>query len=105
MLTPVNNMPAVLQYLSLLNPARYFVTITIGVFMKEVGLETLWPQVASLAVLDAAIFSLSLLRWRGDSRSTTGEWDAPGALASPSTEQPAAAPRRRLRSRGLIRLS
>jgi ABC-2 type transport system permease protein len=63
-LTPTNNMPLVLQYLSLLNPVRYFVTITIGIFMKGVGLETLWPQVASLAVLGAAIFALSLFRWR-----------------------------------------
>ena len=63
-LTPINNMPMVLQYLSLLNPLRYFVTVTIGVFMKGVGLETLWPQVVSLAALGAAIFALSLLRWR-----------------------------------------
>ena len=63
-LTPINNMPIVLQYLSLLNPVRYFVTVTIGVFIKGVGLETLWPQVVSLAALGAALFSLSLLRWR-----------------------------------------
>jgi ABC-2 type transport system permease protein len=63
-LTPVNNMPMILQYLSLLSPVRYFVTITIGIFMKGVGLETLWPQVVSLAALGAAIFALSLLRWR-----------------------------------------
>ena len=63
-LTPINNMPIVLQYLSLLNPVRYFVTVTIGIFIKGVGLETLWPQVVSLAALGAALFSLSLLRWR-----------------------------------------
>jgi ABC-2 type transport system permease protein len=64
LLTPVNNMPVILQDLSLLNPVRYFVTITIGIFMKGVGLETLWSQVASLAALGAGIFALSLLRWR-----------------------------------------
>lgn len=64
LLTPVNNMPAILRYLSLLNPVRYLLTITIGIFMKGVGLETLWPQVVSLSALGVAVFALSLLRWR-----------------------------------------
>ncbi len=62
--TPINNMPVAMQYLSLLSPLRYFGTVTIGIFMKGVGLDTLWPQVAGLAVLGTALFAYSLMRLR-----------------------------------------
>jgi ABC-2 type transport system permease protein len=64
MMSPIYNMPAVLQALSLLNPLRYYVTITMDVFLKGVGLDILWPQAAALAALGLAVFSASLLRFR-----------------------------------------
>ena len=64
MMSPLYNMPIVLQWLSLVNPLRYAVNITLGVFMKGVGLNILWPQVAALAALGLAILSASLLRFR-----------------------------------------
>jgi len=63
-LTPVYAMPQALQWLSLLNPLRYYVTITLGVFLKGVGISVLWPQVAALAALAVVIFSASLARFR-----------------------------------------
>ncbi|MCL4294299.1 MAG: ABC transporter permease [Anaerolineae bacterium] len=64
MMAPVDNMPVVLQWLSLLNPLRYTLTITLGVFLKAVGMSVLWPQVVGLAVLGVVIFSASLARFR-----------------------------------------
>ncbi|GIK37211.1 MAG: transport permease protein [Chloroflexota bacterium] len=64
MMVPVDNMPVVLQWLSLLNPLRYTLTITLGVFLKAVGMSVLWPQVVGLAVLGVVIFSASLARFR-----------------------------------------
>ncbi len=64
MMSPLENMPAALQWLSLLNPLRYYVAITLGVFLKGVGLNVLWPQVLGLAGLGVIIFSASLIRFR-----------------------------------------
>ena len=64
MMTPVFAMPQALQWLSLLNPMRYYNTITIGVFLKGVGIDVLWPQVAALAALGAVIFTASLAYFR-----------------------------------------
>ncbi|MCZ7574391.1 MAG: ABC transporter permease [Ardenticatenaceae bacterium] len=64
MMSPVQNMPAILQWLSLLSPFRYYLTITIGVFLKGVGLSVLWPQVLGLVALGTAILITSLAGFR-----------------------------------------
>lgn len=48
---PVANMPEKVQWLTYLNPLRYFLTIIRGIFLKGVGLDILWPQMAALLVL------------------------------------------------------
>jgi ABC-2 type transport system permease protein len=48
-LVPIENMHPALQYLSYLSPLRYYLDITLGVFLKGVGLEVLWPQAIALA--------------------------------------------------------
>lgn len=45
---PLENMPAILQGISYLFPARYFMTLIRGVFLKGVGLDILWPQFLAL---------------------------------------------------------
>lgn len=55
---PIENMPVVVQYVTYLNPLRYFITIVRGVFLKGVGLEVLWPQVIPILVM--AIFYIGL---------------------------------------------
>src|SRR5262245_46601459 len=40
---PIENMPAVIQPLTYLIPLRYFLIIVRSIFLKGVGLETLWP--------------------------------------------------------------
>ena len=61
---PIRNMPAAVQYLTYLNPLRYFMEIVRGVFLKGVGVDTLWPKMVALAVYGIAILGLSALRFR-----------------------------------------
>lgn len=56
---PVQNMPLALQWLSLLSPLRYYTTIILGIFLKGVGLEVLWPEALALAFFAIALFWLS----------------------------------------------
>jgi ABC-2 type transport system permease protein len=61
---PIENMPALIQYVSLTMPLRYFFNIVRGIFLKGVGLDTLWPQAAALFVFGITIFVASVLRFR-----------------------------------------
>jgi ABC-2 type transport system permease protein len=46
----IASMPVALRGITFLIPARYFVTVTRGIFLKGVGVEVLWPQAALMAV-------------------------------------------------------
>lgn len=61
---PIPNMPVAVQYLTYLNPLRYFIIVIQDVFLKGVGLAVLWPQMVALALLGAALLGLSVLRFR-----------------------------------------
>jgi len=62
--TPIENMPEVFQYITYLNPLRYFLVIVRGIFLKGAGMGVLWPQVAALAILGVVIITLSSLRFK-----------------------------------------
>lgn len=49
----IANMPPVLQAISYAIPARYFVVVTRGVFLKGVGIDVLWGQAVGLLVYSA----------------------------------------------------
>jgi ABC-2 type transport system permease protein len=57
-------MPEALQWLTLLDPLRYFLVIVRGTFLKGVGLDVLWPQFLALAAIGAVLLVLSILRFR-----------------------------------------
>ncbi len=61
---PISNMPEPAQWLTYLNPLRYFLEIIRDIFLKGSGLEILWPQFAALAVLGAALLTISSLRFQ-----------------------------------------
>jgi len=63
---PIENMPWVLQAITLIVPARYFVEILKGLFLRGVGLDYLWPQ--TLALLLYALLVLNLARKRFSKR-------------------------------------
>src|SRR5665811_217836 len=48
---PIANMPPLVQWLTYLNPLRYFLVIIRGIFLKGVGPSVLWPQLLALAVM------------------------------------------------------
>jgi ABC-2 type transport system permease protein len=60
---PIRNMPELVQYITYLNPVRYFMQIVRGLFLKGVGVEALWQEMAALAVFGVAILGLSALRF------------------------------------------
>jgi ABC-2 type transport system permease protein len=60
---PIRNMPEPVQWLTYLNPMRYFMEIVRGLFLKGGSLDVLWPQVVSLAVFGAAILWFAALRF------------------------------------------
>jgi ABC-2 type transport system permease protein len=60
---PIRNMPVVVQWLTYLNPLRYFIEILRGIFLKGVGVATLWPQMSALAVFGVVVLGLSTVRF------------------------------------------
>ncbi len=60
---PIRNMPVAVQYLTYLNPLRYFVEIVRGVFLKGIGFSVLWPQMTVLAFYGITILLLAASRF------------------------------------------
>jgi len=61
---PITSMPKVLQWITRLDPLRYYLVILRGTFLKGVGVGVLWPQMVSLAVLTAVLLVISVSRFR-----------------------------------------
>jgi ABC-2 type transport system permease protein len=61
---PIANMPLVVQWITLVNPLRYFLVIIRGIFLKGIGVSILWPQMAALGVLGMITLSLAVRRFR-----------------------------------------
>jgi ABC-2 type transport system permease protein len=59
---PIENMPVVIQWVTYLIPLRYFLVIVRSIFLKGVGLETLWPEVLKLTAWGVAILALAIVR-------------------------------------------
>ncbi len=59
---PIENMPAAVQAITYLIPLRYFLVILRSIFLKGVGLETLWPEALALAGWGAGILMLAIAR-------------------------------------------
>jgi ABC-2 type transport system permease protein len=58
---PIENMPGLLQVITHVIPARYFVTVLRGVYLKGVGLAVLWSEALFLALF-GAVFLLAAMR-------------------------------------------
>ncbi|RZF24535.1 ABC transporter permease [Paraburkholderia sp. UYCP14C] len=61
---PIPAMPAVLRWLTYLNPLRYFLVVLRAEFLKGAGIQVLWPQLAALAILGVTLMGLSIMRFR-----------------------------------------
>ena len=61
---PIANMPLAIQWVTYLNPLRYFMEIVRGLFLKGTGLTVLWPQYVALAIFGVAVITMSAMRFR-----------------------------------------
>jgi ABC-2 type transport system permease protein len=61
---PITSMPAFLQLVTHIVPARYFLVALRGIVLKGVGPEVFWPDLAALGVFAVVILGLASLRLR-----------------------------------------
>jgi len=61
---PISSMPEVLQWLSYVNPLRYFLIVIRGTFLKGIGFAVLWPEFLAMAMIAAILLTISILRFR-----------------------------------------
>ncbi|MBL8239679.1 MAG: ABC transporter permease [Bryobacterales bacterium] len=61
---PIRNMPEGIQWITYLNPLRYFIEVLRGVFLKGTGVEILWPQLAAMGSIGVAILLVSAARFQ-----------------------------------------
>ena len=57
-------MPKVLQAITYVIPARYYVAVTRGIFLKGVGVGTLWIQGFSMIVFATVGLGAAVLAFR-----------------------------------------
>lgn len=60
----IASMPVVLRAVTTIVPARYFVTVTRGIFLKGVGIEVLWAQALSMVAFAALGLGLAAAAFR-----------------------------------------
>jgi ABC-2 type transport system permease protein len=61
---PIENMPVVLQAITVIVPARYFVEILKGLFLQGVGLSVLWPQILALVIYAFVVLNIAGRRFK-----------------------------------------
>jgi ABC-2 type transport system permease protein len=60
----LHNMPVIIQVISYVVPARYFINITKGIFLKGIGLQLLWFDLLLLIIYGLGVFYLATRRLR-----------------------------------------
>lgn len=60
----IENMPVPIQLFTYVVPARYFIVVLKGVFLKGVGLKLLWGELALLAVFAVVVFAAATRKVR-----------------------------------------
>lgn len=61
---PIRNMPVIIQYITFINPLRYYMVILRGIFLKGVGITILWPNIVILLVMGVTVLTISSLRFQ-----------------------------------------
>lgn len=60
---PISSMPQWMQTLSYAIPLRYFLIVLRGTYLKGVGMDVLWPQMAAMAVIGFGVLILAVTRF------------------------------------------
>lgn len=63
-IAPIDTMPAVFRYLSIVNPLQYYVRILRGIILKGIGLEMLWTDALAIALFATLFLSVSINQFR-----------------------------------------
>ena len=63
-ISPIESMPKFFQWLTVVNPIRYFLEIVRGVFLKGIGVAELWPQYLTLTFMAGAILITATRRFK-----------------------------------------
>ena len=61
-MTPIENIPHTIRWVTYAIPLRYFLVIVRGIFLKGIGLDLLWPQAAALAAWGTVVLLLAVAR-------------------------------------------
>ncbi|HEY3374427.1 MAG TPA: ABC transporter permease [Candidatus Aquicultor sp.] len=61
---PIKSMPVIVQYMTYLIPARYFLVVIRGIFLKGVGFSVLWPSLLALVVFATLMIVIASVRLR-----------------------------------------
>ncbi len=61
---PIENMPVVLRAITYLIPARYFLVVIRGIFLKGVGLAVLWKELVLLSLFALLMLIVSSAKFR-----------------------------------------
>ncbi len=59
---PIANMPKILQVITYIVPAKYFIDILNGLYLRNLGLDMLWPSYAVLIVMFLFLSILTLVK-------------------------------------------
>lgn len=60
----ISNMPAPVQVITYIVPARYFVALVKGIYLRGVGLEVMWRDAVFLLVFAIVVTGLAIARFR-----------------------------------------
>jgi len=61
---PIENMPPILQAVTAIVPARYFLVVIRGIFLKGVGVETLWRELLFLSAFAVLMLVVSSAKFK-----------------------------------------
>ncbi len=60
----ISSMPAALRLITYIVPARYFVTVTRGIFLKDVGVNVLWLQALAMVIFATLGLALAIKNFK-----------------------------------------
>lgn len=61
---PISSMPVVVQYITYIVPARYFLSIVRAVFLRGAGINVFWPEALVLLIMGSLLLTASTIRFR-----------------------------------------
>ncbi len=62
--SPISSMPEILQWLTYLNPLRYFQELLRSIYLKGTGLSALWREMAAMGLLSIIMLTISVFRFQ-----------------------------------------